>query len=69
MTPEEVVLQLKKKGTFDELRKQALQEFQAKVSLPTAGQPFNQFILANQNSFLRNPAKHLSMTFKKSCKI
>ncbi|CAO3679372.1 unnamed protein product [Umbelopsis ramanniana] len=32
MTPEEVVLQLKKKGTFDELRKQALQEFQANES-------------------------------------
>ncbi|KAH8551971.1 hypothetical protein BGW37DRAFT_493101 [Umbelopsis sp. PMI_123] len=32
MTPEEVVLQLKKKGTFDELRKQALQEFQANQS-------------------------------------
>jgi hypothetical protein len=32
MTPEELILQLKKKGTFDELRKQALQEFQANVN-------------------------------------
>ncbi|GAB5590399.1 hypothetical protein Unana1_05299 [Umbelopsis nana] len=32
MTPEELVLQLKKKGTFDELRKQALQDFQANES-------------------------------------
>jgi hypothetical protein len=28
MTPEEVVLQLKKNGTFDDLRKRLLTEFQ-----------------------------------------
>lgn len=32
MTPEEVVLQLKRNGTFDDLRKRLLTEFQNGVS-------------------------------------
>jgi hypothetical protein len=32
MTPENVVLQLKKNGTFDDLRKRLLSDFQAGVS-------------------------------------
>lgn len=34
MTPEEVVLQLKRNGTFDDLRKRLLTEFQNGVSGP-----------------------------------
>lgn len=33
MTPEEIVLQLKKNGTFDELRKKLLSDFQSQVKL------------------------------------
>lgn len=36
MTPEEVVLQLKRNGTFDDLRKRLLTEFQNGVSCPSS---------------------------------
>ncbi|KAL0074950.1 hypothetical protein J3Q64DRAFT_1841823 [Phycomyces blakesleeanus] len=49
MTPEDVVLQLKRKGTFDSLRKRLLSEFQ---SAPT-GQSF----LENTNGFMEDIVK------------
>ncbi|KAJ2961453.1 hypothetical protein NQZ79_g3295 [Umbelopsis isabellina] len=45
MTPEELILQLKKKGTFDELRKQALQEFQADASGQSFASRISQILL------------------------
>ncbi|KAG0170444.1 hypothetical protein DFQ28_002183 [Apophysomyces sp. BC1034] len=46
MTPDEVVLQLKRKGTFDELRKHLLTEFQ------TA--PTGQKVLEKVNAFMED---------------
>lgn len=64
MTPEELVLQLKKKGTFDELRKQALQDFQANVSCQAEA---HREIKYPANASHRNRDNHSSIKSTKFC--